>query len=136
MRLFDSLGHLTPVMLTLPSRVWKRGTVWPDVLTEAEAERWANLLINLPKLKGIAFPRTPIPGVLEDIREVQLHVLADASTVSFVSVPYTSNLQGLSPIYTKFAKANNNIAPVKVKKTIPRLELVSIEPGAHLAVNV
>ena len=137
MKIYDPLGYAIPVILKaklLIQQLWKRGTVWTDLLTEEERDVWLKWLTNLPLLEQLKFPRVLKPGLETEWESVQLHVFCDASKDAFASVAYIRvSYKDKRPVYTNFVAAKNNIAPIKVKRTIPKLELMSIEQGSRLA---
>lgn len=140
MKIFDPLGYATPVLLETKlfmQELWKRGTEWTDELTEDESKRWAEWLINLPLMDRLSFGRVIMPGLPSEILSTQLHVFVDASGVAFASSAYIRiTYQDFRPVYTNFVQAKNNVAPMKVKRTIPKLELMSIYQGARLAKQI
>ena len=137
MKIYDPLGYAIPVVLKaklLIQQLWKRGTVWTDILTEEERDVWLKWLTNLPLLERLKFPRVLQPGLETEWENIQLHVFCDASKDAFASVAYIRvSYKDKRPVYTNFVAAKNNIAPIKVKRTIPKLELMSIEQGSRLA---
>ena len=140
MKIFDPLGYAVPVMLEpklIMQQLWRRKTEWTDALTPEELSRWSAWLPNLPRMEELQFKRLLMPGLPEDFESIQVHVFADASAEAFSSVAYirVTYTDG-RPIYTNFIQAKNNIAPIKVKRTIPKLELMSIHQGARLAAHV
>ena len=140
MKIFDPLGYAVPVMLEpklIMQQLWRRKTEWTDVLTPDELSRWSDWLPNLPRMEQLQFKRLLMPGLPEDFESVQVHVFTDASAEAFASVAYIRiTYTDGRPIYTNFIQAKNNIAPIKVKRTIPKLELMSIHQGARLADHV
>ena len=140
MKIFDPLGYAIPVLLETKlfmQELWRRGTEWTDTLTEGELERWQNWLQNLPLMEHLSFRRVIMPGLPSSFSTVQLHVFTDASHAAFASVAYIRiTYEDDRPIYTNFIQAKNNIAPMKVKRTTPKLELMSIEQGARLAKQI
>ena len=140
MKIFDPLGYAVPIMLEpklIMQELWRRGTEWTDTLTPQELNRWSTWLPNLPRMEELKFRRVLMPGLSENFESVQVHVFSGASALAFSSVAYIRiTYKDGRPNYTNFIQAKNNIAPIKVKRTIPKLELMSIHQGARLADHV
>ena len=140
MKVFDPLGFAIPVLLETKlfmQDLWRRGTEWTDVLTTEELSRWNIWLNNLPLMEKLSFNRVIMPGTPAEFSSVQLHVFADASELAFASSAYIRiTYKDNRPIYTNFIQAKNNIAPMKVKRTIPKLELMAIHQAARLAEHI
>ena len=136
-RIFDPLQLASPILLEpklFLQSLWSRQADWKDPLTEEEITRWKTWLEELPGLKKLRFPRVLMPGLPEDVKSKQLHVFCDASkeayaAVAYVRVEYKDN----RPVHTAIVQAKSRVNPIKLKRTIPKLELMSIELGCRLA---
>ena len=140
MKVFDPLGYVVAVMLEpklIIQELWRREAVWTDTLTPEELKRWTDWLPNLPLMEELQFRRVLIPGLPDDHESVQIHVFADASERAFACASYIRvTYKDGRPVYTNFIQAKCNIAPIKVKRTIPKLELMGIHSAARLADNL
>ena len=137
---FDPLGYAMPILLEpklILHELWQKTTEWSNDLTPEEMARWNLWLPNLTRIENLQFERVLMPGLPENFESVQIHVFSDASTQAFASVAYIRiTYTDGRPIYTNFIQAQSNLAPTKVKRTIPKLELMSIHQGACLADHV
>ena len=140
MKVYDPMGHLTPIMLEpklIIQELWREKREFHETLSDDERNRWMTWLPNLPKIALVKYPRVLMPGLPEDFASVQVHVFTDASAQAFDAVAYIRvEYKDDRPVYTNFAMAKNNIAPLSPKRTIPKLELMSIELGTRLADKV
>ena len=143
MKVYDPLGFASPIMLKpklLIQELWRvvPQMKWTTALSPSQEETWKAWLPNLPKLEKLEYPRVLIPGLETEWDTIQLHVFSDASAQAFASVGYVrvTYKDNIKPTYVNFAGAKNNIAPIKTKRTIPKLELMSIEQGSRLATKI
>ena len=136
-KVFDPLGYAVPILLEpklIIQDLWRRGTEWTDVLTPEELERWNAWLPNLPRMEELFFDRVLMPGLVKDFDTVQIHVFSDASEKAFSSIAFIRiTYKDKRGTYINFIQAKSNIAPIKTKRTIPKLELMGIQQGTRLA---
>ena len=136
-KVFDPLGFAAPVLLESKlflQSLWQRKADWKDPLTQEETDRWMDWLQNLPQLKELSFTRVLLPGDPKGFKEVQLHVFTDASKEAYGAVAYVRvSYKDSRAVHTAFVQCKNRVNPVKLNRTIPKLELMSIELGTRLA---
>ena len=139
-KVFDPLGFVCPLMLEARiflQGLWVKEFGWEDAITPDEIERWNAWLPNLARLKELKFPRVLLPGLPGNFKDFQVHVFSDASKEAYAAVAYVRlKYSDTGEVYTNFIQAKNKIVPKKIKRTIPKLELQSIELASCLARHV
>ncbi len=139
-KVFDPLGFVCPLMLEARiflQNLWVKEFGWQDAITKEEIDRWNAWLPNLERLKELRFPRVLLPGLPGGFKDLQIHVFSDASKEAYAAVAYVRlEYRESGDVYTNFIQAKNKIVPKKIKRTIPKLELQSIELASCLARHV
>ncbi len=139
-KVFDPLGFVCPLMLEARiflQSLWVKDFGWQDKITQEEIEQWNKWLPNLARLKELQFPRVLLPGLPGNFADLQVHVFSDASKEAYAAVAYVRlRYSDSGEVYTNFIQAKNKIVPKKIKRTIPKLELQSIELASCLARHV
>ena len=140
-KIFDPLCFIAPLLLSSKlyiQSLWAREKDWKDPLTEEDdLNDWLNWLEILPNLHELSFNRCLLPGLPDEFDTIQIHIFSDASKVAIAASAYirlTYN-NGKKP-YVNFIQAKCRIVPQKLKRTIPKLELASIELASWLALHV
>ncbi len=139
-KVFDPLGFVCPLMLEARiflQGLWAKEFDWTDAITQEEIDKWNAWLPNLVRLKELRFPRVLLPGLPGNFANFQVHVFSDASKEAYAAVAYIRlRYRDDGRVYTNFIQAKNKIVPKKIKRTIPKLELQSIELASCLARHV
>ena len=123
---FDPLGLCNPVMIKgklLIQKAWKEDIGWDTHLHPEYLTCWNTLSEEISQLSKIQFPRS----VCNYTESYILHVFVDASTSAYGAVCYIS---GTNDSHVLMSKAR--VAPLKTK-TLPQLELTSLQLGTQLA---
>ena len=139
-RMFDPLGFLVPFLMVLKmlfQQLWMLGLEWDEPLDDELSEtflRWVTGLSELPRLR---IPRCyMLKGVCwSDVRGIEIHVFADASTKGYGCVCYVRYCLPGGGFDVTFVMARARVAPVKTV-TLPRLELLGCLLAARLARHV
>ncbi len=139
-KVFDPLGFVCPLMLEARiflQGLWVKEFGWEDAITEEEIDKWNRWLPNLARLKELRFPRVLLPGLPGNFKDLQVHVFSDASKEAYAAVAYVRlKYSDRAEVHTNFIQAKNKIVPKKINRTIPKLELQSIELASCLARHV
>ena len=139
-KVFDPLGFVCPLMLEARiflQGLWVKEFGWEDSISQEEIDQWNHWLPNLSRLKELRFPRVLLPGLPGNFRDFQVHVFSDASKEAYAAVAYVRlRYNDSGEVHTNFIQAKNKVVPKKIKRTIPKLELQSIELASCLARHV
>ena len=127
-KVFDPLGLFLPA--TIRSRIflqglWKKKAGWDDRLEEEDLSTWKKLAVDLNKVQNIHVKRCSGYRAKDNF----IHIFTDASVQAYGCCAYLVNSKESNLIYAK-AK----VAPLKIKRTIPQLELLAISLAAKTAV--
>ena len=126
-KIFDPLGIFSPATIRarfLMQELWVKQYGWDDVLPEEHVKQWKNLATDLNKLQHIKIPRCA--GFR--LKEQSLHIFADASTQAYGCVAYL-----VSETDSNLVFAKTKVTPIKIKRTIPQLELLAFTIGLKTA---
>jgi hypothetical protein len=137
LKLYDPLGFLNPTTLEprdILKEAWGEGLGWKDPVTSEMHKRWIKWCEDLVFLEKIRVPRVLIPGAKADIKKVELHAFADASKVAYAACVYTRVVNSKG-VFTNLVMSRNRITPKNNKKTIPKLELLSIELASKIVLH-
>ena len=129
-KVFDPLGFLLPLVVRgrlLLQNLWKGDVKWDDPLPAEHLTEWRQLRGDLLNGRTLGLPRT-----MTCERSVILHTFCDASPRAYGAVCYITYSENQSRGMSKFIIAKAKVAPIKMLKTIPHLELTSILVGARL----
>ena len=131
--IYDPLGLAAPITLIGKSifrEICEGQQKWDSELSERLKAKWLKWINSLPK--KVTVPRS-IPSREDAIKEIELHVFADASLTGVAAVVYAhvvsekGSQQGLLTAKARISKKG---------LTIPRLELISAHMAANLVENV
>ena len=129
-KVYDPLGFLLPLAIRgrlLLQNLWKAGVKWDDPLSAEHLTEWRQLRADFQNGQTLGIPRIV---TCED--SVILHIFCDASPRAYGAVSYFTFLENKIKGISKFVIAKARVAPIKMLKTIPHLELTSILVGARL----
>ncbi len=139
-KIFDPLGFIAPIMLGAKCflrTLWSRAADWKDPLTKEELSTWEKWLTNLPKLQKLSFDRVLMPGLPENFKKVTLHVFSDASKTAIAAVAYLRvEYKDNTGTYINYVQSKSRLVPIKINRTIPKLELESIYLASTLAAHI
>ncbi|XP_070854959.1 uncharacterized protein [Drosophila suzukii] len=133
-RLFDPLGYLAPVIIAakiLLKEVWSfrierkdeppASLDWDDPLPDQLAERWRQLIQELPDIEEIHIPRW-LGFDLRHVSTLQLHMFCDGSSMAYAACAYLRASCTDGSVQVILLAARSRVTPVK-PLTIPRVEL-------------
>nr|XP_036677350.1 uncharacterized protein LOC118878459 isoform X2 [Drosophila suzukii] len=133
-RLFDPLGYLAPVIIAakiLLKEVWSfrierkdeppASLDWDDPLPDQLAERWRQLIQELPDIEEIHIPRW-LGLDLRHVSTLQLHMFCDGSSMAYAACAYLRASCTDGSVQVNLLAARSRVTPVK-PLTIPRVEL-------------
>lgn len=121
-KLFDPLGWLAPVVINAKiwmQQIWLSDISWDIEVPEPIRIKWQQFRKELPMLKEIKIDRwiNHTPN-----REVQIIGFCDASEKAYAAVVYT-RIVDKDNVTIKLILSKTRVAPIKMKTTLPRLEL-------------
>lgn len=131
-QLFDPIGFIQPCLVQpklLTRTLCRMQLTWDKQIPENEKTQWAAWFGGLKFLENVEIPRCFFPTVV--VKDIQLHVFSDASSVAYASVVYV-RVDFVHTVLTSFVSGKVKIAPDKTTLTIPRLELL----GGCLGVRI
>ncbi|XP_070855585.1 uncharacterized protein [Drosophila suzukii] len=133
-RLFDPLGYLAPVIIAakiLLKEVWSfrierkdeppASLDWDDPLPDQLAERWRQLIKELPDIEEIHIPLW-LGFDLRHVSTLQLHMFCDGSSMAYAACAYLRASCMDGSVQVNLLAARSRVTPVK-PLTIPRVEL-------------
>ena len=128
-RIFDPVGHLTPLVLLfkiLFQRVWEAGGGWDDPVPQDIRMEWMEIVVGLVVLSDLTIPRWN-----------ELIGYCDASVAAYGAAIYlrVTSSKGRVTIYQVCAKSR--VAPLPLGSvSLPRMELMAAELVAVLIIYV
>ncbi|XP_055837021.1 uncharacterized protein LOC129905551 [Episyrphus balteatus] len=126
-KIFDPIGWLTPVTIKAKifiQRLWQSNYDWDDELDEIMKAEWMTFQQNLQEIKLIKIPRWIFN---DEAGPIEIHGFADASEKAYAAVIYVKTNMTI-----KILTAKTKVAPIKNKKTLPKLELCAAQLLAKL----
>ncbi|XP_017486012.1 PREDICTED: uncharacterized protein LOC108374544, partial [Rhagoletis zephyria] len=131
-KIYDPPGLLAPVVVKAKAvcqQLWLSGCNWDDPIPDPLQQEWQRFRKEIPEIEHLKVPRWI--GAAPSVRNYQLHVFSDASTIAYAAVAYLRVEDSDNNIKISVLTAKTKVAPLK-KITIPCLEL----NGALLAAKV
>lgn len=127
-RLYDPLGWISPVVFKIKlllqgllSSVDNANKVdWDAPASDIIVRQWLNIISDLPCLERLSIPRCLKP--VNNAR-YSLHGFCDGSSVGFAAAVYIRVEQSDGTAFLRLLMAKSRVAPLKTKRTIPKLEL-------------
>ncbi|XP_055622107.1 uncharacterized protein LOC129765713 [Toxorhynchites rutilus septentrionalis] len=138
MSMYDPIGFLSPFTVQgkiLVQDLWRTGCEWDEPIEEESHNKWRSWINLLPEIEAARIPRAYFGDASSDeLTDVQLHILTDASEKAIGCVAYFRVTIG-EEIRCALVMSRTKVAPLK-QLTIPRLELQAAVMGARLAKTV
>lgn len=130
---YDSMGLLNPCIFWMKKFIqglWSEPQLdWDTILPENLSVQWLSFTASLPTLSDVKLPRY----VSVVIPVHCLAVFADASSAGYGCAAYlVSHSMETAETVSHLLAAKSKLAPQKVSRTIPQLELSAIELAAKL----
>lgn len=124
-RIFDPLGILAPIVIKakiLMQELWIGNYSWDEELPAGVKEKWRLFQEQLPAVEEITVPRWIH---YKKNQKIELHGFCDASEKAYGAVIYIKsiNTEEEEEVTVRLLTAKSRVAPVKMKKTLPKLEL-------------
>ena len=139
-KVFDPLGILSPITTrnkVFLQSLWKYELKWDEsfeFLIDGELKKnWLHLVRQTHIAMKCSFTRRTITS-----KKREVHVFSDASQDSYGAVAYIRTLpcQEFPNGHIKIVTAKGKVAPLKGKRTIPKLELAAVVVAAHMVTFV
>ncbi|XP_015186017.1 PREDICTED: uncharacterized protein LOC107071493 isoform X2 [Polistes dominula] len=121
-KIFDPLGHLSPIILTakiLIQDCWKTHIDWDELVPSALHSSWVTFAEQLTLIDNLTIERRI---TLDNPIEVQIHGFCGGSQSGYGGCLYIRSRDESDAISVRLLCAKNCVAPLK-DTTIPRLEL-------------
>ncbi|XP_031333915.1 uncharacterized protein LOC116163923 [Photinus pyralis] len=134
-RIFDPLGFLSPVTLSLKlviQHLWSSGLDWDQLAPNSIRDYWSSFKEGLSTLSDLQLPRKIIPP---QMKLCEMHGFCDSSEKAYAAVVYFRIVTEDNNVTTNLICAKTRVAPLK-KISIPRLELCSAVLLADLMSSV
>ncbi|KAA5634011.1 hypothetical protein F3G63_35060, partial [Pseudomonas aeruginosa] len=125
-KIYDPLGLLSPVTLFakhLIQLLWIAKVDWDETPPVDIVNSWSSFVDELPLISQISFPRYIFNNTNPE--PIQIHGFADASEKGFEACVYIRYKDQEDFIQTHLIIAKTRVAPLSVRLTIPRLELMA-----------
>ncbi|XP_065092105.1 uncharacterized protein LOC135712935 [Ochlerotatus camptorhynchus] len=135
MAMFDPQGLLSPFTVfgrMLVQDLWRTGCDWDEEIDDESFQKWIRLTKVLPMIEAIRIPRSYFGDArMDQIEDLQLHVVSDASKGAYGCAAYFRALVG-GTIRCVLVTSRVKVAPLK-PLSVPRLELQVAVLGTRLA---
>lgn len=135
MSVYDPLGLISHLLIfpkILMQEVWKSAIDWDDQISPELFVSWKEWVDSLHKIKKLKIPRWY--GILENSKDIELHVFVDASLEAYAAAAYLRYDSGRE-VFCRLVSAKSKVAPLK-PLSVPRLELNAAVIGARLATHI
>lgn len=122
-KLFDPLGWLAPVIIKaklMIQELWEKQLDWDQPIPEESRIKWNTYRDQLYTLEEISLPRWMTHT---GSSKLELHGFCDASEKAFGAVVYSRTTNEVGETNITMLVAKSKVAPIKMRKTLPRLEL-------------
>jgi hypothetical protein len=136
MSLFDPFGMMATIVMpakVLIQNLWRYGCDWDKQIPDELYSAWKNWLLSLEAVQNVKVSRWFSP-LLMSAKNIQLHVLADASELAFAAVAYL-RVANEESVEVSFVTSKTRIAPQK-PLSVPRLELQAALLASRLATTL
>jgi len=104
---------------------------WDDPLPDQLAERWRQIIQELPDIQEVHIPRW-IGFDLRHVSTLQLHIFCDGSSMAYAACAYFRASCTDGSVQVNLLSARSRVTPVK-PLTIPRVELSGVLLCTQLA---
>ncbi|XP_062557220.1 uncharacterized protein LOC134222088 [Armigeres subalbatus] len=134
MRLYDPLGFVAHFVVQgkiLMQEIWRTGTNWDEPIVEQLYDLWKRWIEQYSRISKVKVPRCFFGSFFpEQISDIQVHILTDASAAACACVAYLRITVGDCSQCSLIA-AKTKVAPLRAL-SIPRLELQAAMMGSRL----
>ncbi|XP_053699111.1 uncharacterized protein LOC128746086 [Sabethes cyaneus] len=135
MAMFDPQGLLSPFTVfgrMLVQDLWRTGCEWDEEIDDESFQKWTRWTKVLPMIEEIRIPRSYFgDAVTDQIKDLQLHVVSDASKGAYGCAAYFRAVIG-GTVQCVLVTSRVKVAPLK-PISVPRLELQAAVLGARIA---
>lgn len=135
-RIFDPAGFLGPIITSsklVMQEIWDSSLQWDQLLPEELSKGWKLIRAQLPAINKMRKNRCLIS---RDAVSIQLHGFSDASQRAYGGVVYIRSVDKHGTISVNLVASKSRVAPLKVKQTIPKLEMCGAKLLAELIQKV
>lgn len=124
-KLFDPLGWISPIIIMaklIMRELWMQKLDWDTPVPEAVNTKWITFRNDLKNVENMKIPRW-VQYSGKTTKSIQLHGFADSSEQAYGAVIYVRTETEDGQIQISLLTSKSKVAPIKMKKTLPRLEL-------------
>ena len=129
---FDPTGIAGPFLLRgrkVLQAITKLKGDWDDELPPSLRSEWEKWREEIPQLEKIKVNRCYKPPWFNTVA-ASLHSFSDASEYGYGMVTYLRQVSSEDKVCVSFVMAKSRVVPIKMKPSIPRLELAAAEVSA------
>ena len=120
--IFDPLVFIAAYIMKATLLLQRLG--WDDPVEKADKDQWNRWLDDLPKLQEIQVDLCFKPKGFGEVKEVQLHLVSDASRQGYAAVTYLCLKDVNDRVHCVFVMGKARLAPIR-EISNPRLELTA-----------